>query len=93
MKITYDLILRRLNRFEEVGGFDMKCLKKDFDTEEEALLYLANLLANKKPSEFDDEFKRYIFMSDEKFDAWHRFKAKALISMLDLKYVWKENSI
>lgn len=94
MKITYDLILRTLNRFEEVGGFDMKCLDREFNTPEDALLYFTTILATGDVSEFNDEFKRYMFMDDEHFNRpWNKLKAKALIGMLDLKYVWKENSI
>lgn len=94
MRITYDLILRTLNRFEEVGGFEMECLDREFDTPEDALLYFVNTLAKGNPSEFNEEFKRFIFMSDERFNRpWNKARAKALIGILDLKYSFKNSVI
>ena len=87
MRFNKELVLRTLNRFDELGGFDMKCLDHEYDSPEEALDVFYNFMRTKDTDEIDRTFRKYILMSDEEFNKpFTRMKAKAALEIFDINH-------
>ena len=87
MKFDKDLILRTINRFDEIGGFDMKCLDYEYNSPEEALDDFFKIMRSRDTDDIDKTFRKYILMSDEEFNRpFTRLKAKAAIEIFDINH-------
>lgn len=87
--MTRNEAIRTINRCNEVGVFDMKCLKHEFQSEADKMTLIVELLMNKSMDDIPPMIKKFIMMDDDEFKrkAW---MAKLYIKKFDYDHLDKQ---
>lgn len=86
------LAIKTINRCEELGVFDMRCLNLEFESEADKLKTLVDLLMSVDTAKFKPEVKKLIFMDDETFKLM-KIPAKFYIKKFDRDQLRKQERI
>ena len=86
------LAIKTINRCEELGVFDMRCLNLEFESEADKLKTLVDLLMSVDTAKFKPEVKKLIFMDDETFRLM-KIPAKIYIKKFDRDQLRKQERI
>ena len=80
-----DLVIRTINRCKEVGVFDMKCLKHEYESTGDMLRYAVDMLIEKETDDIPAWVRKYVLMDDEQFEK-QKWLAKLAIKKFDIDH-------
>ena len=85
-----NLAIRTINRANDLGVFNMKCLKKEYASTGDMLRSMVDILVDKNTDDIPHWVRRYILMDDQQFQIEKPF-AKILVKEFDRKH--RRNSV
>jgi len=80
-----DLAIRTINRCNEIGVFDMKCLKHEYTSTGDMLRHVLDILLDKSTDDIPTQIKKYVMMDDEVFER-NKWLAKLYIKKFDIDH-------
>ena len=85
LKMNKDLAIRTINRCNEVGVFDMKCLKHEYETTGDMIRHAVDILIERETDDIPGWVKKYVLMDDEQFER-QKWMAKLAVKKFDIDH-------
>ena len=70
-----NLAIRTINRCNEVGVFDMRCLKREYESTGDMLRQAVDILIDKNTDDIPSWVRKYVLMDDEQFEREKLYQA------------------
>lgn len=80
-----NLAIRTINRCNEVGVFDMRCLKREYESTGDMLRQVVDILIDKNTDDIPSWVRKYVLMDDEQFER-QKWMAKLAVKKFDIDH-------
>lgn len=80
-----NLAIRTINRCNEVGVFDMRCLKREYESTGDMIRHAVDILIDKNTDDIPGWVRKYVLMDDEQFEK-QKWMAKLAVKKFDIDH-------